>query len=160
MHKMIKLLITNSEKASTLFVNEMKASKRDTLGVLSSKSLVILEAKIKPACKGKTCFFIDTINEEEKENAIYIPQANLTALSIAINQAQQSFNGKSTIIFDSISGLAVRNDPKTLIKFFLFLIKKSSDWNADITFILSEKTMPEDFIAVLSSSVDKVERKK
>jgi hypothetical protein len=156
---MIKLLITPPNKANDLFLSTVKASKMNTLCVLSSKSLILLGTKMKNACAGKKCFFIDTINEAEKTDTIHIAPENLTALSIAINQAQQSFSDKPTIVFDSISGLAVRNDPKVLIKFLLFLIKKSSEWGSNITFILPEKTMPEDFVAVLSSSVDKVEKK-
>jgi len=158
---MIKLLITPSEKASSSFLNAVKnSSRKNTLCVLCSKSLLLIETKVKDACKGKTCSFIDTVSESKEQNVVYIPPANLTALSIAINQTQQSFKDKSTIIFDSISGLAVRNNPNTLIKFLLFLIKKSTDWGSDLILILPEKTMPEDFIATLSSSVDKVEKRK
>jgi hypothetical protein len=158
---MIKLFITPAEKASTLFLSLVKnSSMKNTLCVLSSKSLLLIEKKVKDACKGKECFFIDTVSENKKQNTIYIPPANLTALSIAINQTQQSFKDKSTIIFDSISGLAVRNNPNTLIKFLLFLIKKSTDWGSDLILILPEKTMPDDFVATLSSSVDKVEKRK
>jgi hypothetical protein len=90
---------------------------------------------------------------------VYVPASNLTAISIAINQAQQSFNGKVSVIFDSVSGLGMNNDQAILMKFLLFLIRKSRDWGAELILILPEDALEKKYVELLKQSCDEVKKK-
>lgn len=156
---MVKLILTTGDKVKGIFLDEVKHSEKNLVGVLSSKSFAVYKNDIERKCGKKSCFFVDTVTEENGDNVVYIPSSNLTAISIAVNQAQQSFNGKTSIIFDSISGLTVNNDPSILIKFLLFLIQKSRDWKADLVLILPEDALEKKYVELLKQSSDEVKKK-
>ena len=119
---MIKLVITKPEKIEASFTKEMKGCKGSVVAVLLTRPYSSFMPVIKKSCNSRSCFFIDTLREEEASNLVYINPENLTGLSIAINQAQQSLGGKVTIIFDSINNLATRNSAAVLAKFVSFLL--------------------------------------
>ena len=154
---MIKLILTNPEDSRGEFLKCVKNSGKNILLVISSNPHNEIKDKLKIICKNKKCVYINTFSESADKDTVYIHPSNLTALSIAINQAQQSFTGKVDIIFDSISYLAINNDPSILTRFFLFLIKKSKDWGSDITIILSKKA-DEQMIEVLGETADQVKK--
>jgi hypothetical protein len=156
---MVKLILADGEKIKNVFLDEIKHSGKNVVGVLSSKSFAVYKSSLDKACHNKNCFFVDTVTEEDGENVVYIPSSNLTAISIAVNQAQQSFSGKTSIIFDSISGLTVSNEQGVLIKFLLFLINKSRDWKADLILILPEDALEKKYLELLKQSSDEVKKK-
>jgi hypothetical protein len=157
---MVKLIMTSGEKVKDVFLNEVKHSSGSILTVLSSKSFGAYKSILDKVCSAKKgCLVIDTVTEELVDNVVYVPASNLTALSIAINQAQQSFDGKATVIFDSISGLTVTNNPGILIKFLLFIIQKSRDWGAELILILPEDALEKKYVELLKQSCDEVKKK-
>lgn len=157
---MIKLLLTKPDKLSKAFLSTVKGSGKNNILVLASKPYYLIKSEVNKACSGKECLFLDTVAKSDSEEVVYLPAENLTALSIAINQAQQSFaGGKVTVIFDSITNLFIKNDISTLIKFFSFILSRSQDWKIDLVFVLPEEGMDEKLLSIIKQSADKVERK-
>lgn len=156
---MIKLVLSKSEKLDSSFVDSIRKSGSNVIAVLSLKPYYQLKQKINPACKNKKCLFFDTISKPLDSEVIYLPGENLTALSIAINQAQQSFNGKVTVLFDSITSLSIKNDVSTLIKFFSFLFYKSRDWNSDLVLVLPNEGVDESLLSIIKQSADKIQKR-
>jgi len=155
---MIKLILTSGDKARNVFLDEIKHSEKNLVSVLSLKSFAVYKSNLDKACSSRNCFFIDTVTEEYNDNVVYVPASNLTAISIAINQAQQSFSGKTSVIFDSISGLGVNNDQAILMKFLLFLIRKSRDWGSELVLILPEEALEKKYVELLKQSCDEVRK--
>jgi homospermidine synthase len=155
---MVELLITDGENVKKQFLKTMGSSGKNLIAILSSKSYSVYKNDFNKVCTGKNCLFIDTVMEEKDGDVIFIPPTNLTALSIAINQAQQSFSGKVSIIFDSVSGLSVANNPQILIKFLLFIINKSRDWGSNVFIIVARDALPKDLLELLKQSTDNVRK--
>ena len=157
---MIKLLLTKPEHLDKGFIDSLKKSGKNSIVVLSSKPYYLVKGQVNKACVGKKCLFFDTLTESPAdEDVVFLPGENLTALSIAINQAQQSFDGKVTVIFDSITNLSIKNDISILIKFFSFILYRSRDWNIDLVFVLPEEGIDPKLLSIIKQSADKVERK-
>lgn len=156
---MIKLILTKPEHLDKGFMESLKKSGKNSIVVLSSKPYSLIKDKLDGACKGKKCLFFDTVSDSKSDNVVYLPAENLTALSIAINQAQQSFDGKVALIFDSITNLSIKNDISILIKFFSFMLSRTREWNIDLVFVLSEEGIDEKILSIIKQSADKVERK-
>ncbi len=153
---MIKLIVTKSEKVQDLFVSSVKKfSKMSGVCVLVAKPYSAVADKL----KSSSIIFIDTLAESEEENVIYVPPSNLTALSIAVNQALQSFEGKKFLVFDSFATLTVRNPPKVVSKFALFLLERVRTWDVEAVIIVTKEATDAELLAVLKQSVDKVEEK-
>ena len=143
-----------------LFLENLKKSKGNVLGVLCSKPYFSIETELNKSCKGKECFFIDTVSESKGENILFVDPSNLTGLSIAINQSLQSLGGKTFIIFDSLTNLSIRNDPEILAKFMMFILTKSKDWKSEVIVILSEGSLNERLVSIIKQTADKVEIKR
>lgn len=157
---MIKLVLSKPEKMDLSLGYSVKKAGKNAIVVLSSKPFYSMKEKLDSACKGKSCLFLDTISESgATDQMVYVPGENLTALSIAINQAQQSFNGKVTVVFDSITNLSIKNDVSMLIKFFSFILFRARDWGVDLVFVLPQEGVDEKLLSVLKQSADKVERR-
>jgi archaellum biogenesis ATPase FlaH len=156
---MIKLLLTKPDHLSKAFLSTVKSSGKNNILVLASKPYYLIKSEVNKACSGKECLFLDTVAKSDDESVVYLPAENLTALSIAINQAQQSFSGKVTVIFDSITNLFIKNDISTLTKFFSFILSRSQDWKIDLVFVVPEEGMDEKLLSIIKQSADKVERK-
>ncbi|VVB81715.1 Uncharacterised protein [uncultured archaeon] len=152
---MIKLIVTKSEKMQGLFLSSVKKFKSSGVCVLVAKPY----SAVKSSLKSSRIFFIDTLAESSEENVIHVPPSNLTALSIAINQALQSLEGKKFLAFDSFSTLTVRNPPKVVSKFALFLLERIRSWDVDTVIIVSKESTDAELLAILKQSVDKVEEK-
>lgn len=155
---MSKLILTRSEKVTQAFLNSVKNTKTNVVAVLSSKPYMLLRNNLAKSCKGKECVFIDTVEKIDSDEVIYIPSSNLTALSIAINQALQPM-GKCIVIFDSFASLSINNSPDVLIKFFSFVLRKSKDWNSEMILVASEEGADPKLISMIKQFVDKVEKK-
>lgn len=156
---MITVILTKPEKMNKLFVERIKKSKGDVVGVLSSKPYFSVESELKNSCKSKQCLFIDTVSESKGENVIYIDPSNLTGLSIAINQALQGLGKKTNIIFDSVSNLSIRNNQEVLSKFLMFIMSKSRDWKAEVILVLPEDDSNSKIVSVAKQAADKIEVK-
>lgn len=157
---MIKLILTKPEHLSKSFLDTLKKSGKNTIAILSSKPFYLVKEQVTKACIGKQCLFFDTLAKTNEENVVFLPGENLTALSIAINQAQQSFSGgKVTVIFDSITNLLIKNDINTLIKFFSFILSRTEDWHLDLIFVLPEEGLDAKLLSIIKQSADKVEKK-
>jgi KaiC/GvpD/RAD55 family RecA-like ATPase len=154
---MLKLILTKPEKLEKSLVNVIKSASKNVISILSTRPYSSFHYAVDKVCSKGNCFFIDTLSEPSAENAIYISSENLTSLSIAINQAQQSFKGKSTIVFDSLDNLAIRNPPGVLIKFFMFILTRARDWGADVVIISSKFSSDSQLLNTIKQSVDKVE---
>jgi hypothetical protein len=157
--EMIKLVLTKSEKMETSFVAEVKSSRGNIVAVLGTRPYSSFKPLMKATCTKRSCFFIDTLMDQEGDNLVYVNPENLTGLSIAINQAQQAIGGKVTIIFDSVNNLALRNNLGTLSKFFAFILNKSADWNAEITILGSESPKVSEILDLIKQRADKVVKK-
>ena len=155
---MIRLILTKPENLHKGFMQSLKKSGKNSIVILSSKPYYLIKDQLKKACTKKKCLFFDTLSQSSEEDVLYLPAENLTALSIAINQAQQSFSGKVTIIFDSITNLSIKNDVSILIKFFSFILYRTKDWDVDLVFVLSEEGIDEKLLSIIKQSADKVER--
>jgi len=97
-------------------------------------------------------FFLDAIskdqginktnNPKDQQNVVFLesPQ-NLTDLSISLAEAVKFIEGEKYILIDSLSGLAVHNQEKTLTKFVKFIENKRRKWDiAGFMFVLSNET--------------------
>ena len=130
------------------------------MGVLSTRPYSSFKPQFEKICTKKECFFIDTLSEVKSDNSIYINPENLTALSIALSQAQQSMGDKVTIVFDSINNLSIRNESSVLYKFFMFILNKAHDWQADIVLIAAEGGKDSSsLIDLIKQRADKVEKR-
>lgn len=156
---MIKLVLSKPENVDKDFFSSVQMLKGNTITVLSSKPYSLIVDKIGKICKGKSCLFLDTVSDSNLDQVVYLPAENLTALSIAINQAQQSFTGKVTVVFDTITNLSIKNDVSTLIKFFSFILSRSHEWGIDLVFILPREGVDEKLLSIIKQSSDKIERK-
>jgi hypothetical protein len=156
---MIKLIVGKPEKMDRIYNESLKKSGKNIISILSSKPYYSIKQQLEKSCLNKKCLFLDTVAESQGEDVIYLPAENLTALSIAINQAQQPFNGKVTIIFDSITNLSIKNDLSTLIKFFVFILSRVRDWGIDLVIITPSEGLDEKLISIIKQSADKIEKK-
>lgn len=156
---MIKLILSKPGNIDKDFISSMKGLKNNIISILSSKPYSMINEKVNKVCKSKSCLFLDTVADSNLDEVVYLPAENLTALSIAINQAQQSFVGKVTLVFDTVTNLSVKNDTSTLIKFFSFILSRSRDWGADLVFILPSEGVDEKLMSIIKQSSDKIERK-
>lgn len=152
---MSQLIVTKPEKINRIFLETLKRYNKNAIVVLDSKPFMILRKDLSK-CRTKTreCVFIDTVEGVENEEAIYIPSSNLTALSIAINQALQPL-GKAMVIFNSIASLTVNNSPEVLIRFFSFILSKSKDWGSEVVIIVSAED-DQKVVSMLKQFVDEV----
>ncbi len=157
--EMIKLVLTKSEKVESSFVAEIRSTKGNVIAVLGTRPYSSFRPLVKTTCTNRNCFFIDTLMDQEDKNLIYVNPENLTGLSIAINQAQQTMGGKVTIIFDSVNNLAFRNGVGTLSKFFSFIFSKSLDWKAEIVIVGSENPKVSEILDLIKQRADKVVKK-
>jgi len=156
---MIKLILSKSENLDKNFFGVISSLKGNIISVLSSKPYSIVKEKTNKICKSKQCLFLDTVADSNYKDVVYLPAENLTSISIAINQAQQSFKGKATIVFDTITNLAIKNDSSILIKFFSFILSRSHEWSADLIFILPNEGVDENLMSLIKQSSDKIEKK-
>ncbi|VVB80279.1 Uncharacterised protein [uncultured archaeon] len=154
---MIKLVLSRPEKLEKNFIESLKKSADNTVLVLSSKPYDLLKDDLVKVSKGRHFLFIDTIDKPSENGVIYLSGENLTSLSIAINQSQQSFTGKVTILFDSITNLAIRNNLDVLVKFFSFILYRSHEWDVDLVFVLPKGSTDEKLVALIKQSADKIE---
>ncbi len=155
---MIRLVLTKPEKMNLVFFENLEKTKGEVLGILSLKSFYSSKKELKFKCKNKNCFFIDTVSELKEEGVIYVNASNLTELSIAIHEGIQGLKNPS-IIFDSLTNLSIKNQPEVLMKFILFILKRSQNWLCDLIFILPEEKTNEKLISVIKQFSDKVEKK-
>ncbi len=154
---MIKLILTKPENLNKNFIESIRKSGKDVIGVLCSKPYYLLKEQLKKVGANKKYLFLDTISPNTAEKNVFsMPGENLTALSIAINQSQQSFGGKVTILFDSITSLVIKNDPNTLIKFFSFIFSRVSDWKVDLVLIMPKEGVDGNLLSLITQSADKV----
>lgn len=156
---MIKLVLSKPENSFKDFTNAVKGVKSNALIILASKPYSFVKNNAKTICSSKKCLFLDAVAQSSQENVVSISAENLTALSIAINQAQQSFDGKVTIVFDSVTNLSIKNDEGTLIKFFSFILSRSRDWNTDLVFVLPREGVDERLMSIIKQSSDRIEKK-
>lgn len=157
--KMIKLILCKPEKLEQSFILLVRSLKNSGIIVLASKPHHLVGNKIERACGVHSCLFLDTISESDSEKVIYLPAENLTALSIAINQAQQSFSGKVTVVFDSITNLSIKNDVSVLMKFFSFLLTRVREWGVDLVLVLPREGIDEGLLSIIKQSADKIEKR-
>lgn len=156
---MIKLILSKQDRLDKTFIDSVKKAGSNVILVLSLKPYNLINEKLNFACKNKNCLFFDTITNSSRDEVVYLPAENLTALSIALNQAQQSFKGKVTVLFDSLTSLAIKNDSSILIKFFSFLFYRSKDWGADLILVLPEEGVDDKLLSIIKQSADKIEKK-
>jgi len=99
------------------------------------------------------------LKEKPKEvnNCVFInsPQ-NLTAISIAVNEAIKSMKGKRMLFFDSLSILMIYNDASTLGKFSNFLLNKMRASDVDTVMIALESDTSKDIVKQIGSIADEV----
>jgi hypothetical protein len=108
--------------------------------------------------------FIDCISQQLKEktknadNCVFInsPQ-NLTAISIAVNEAIRSISGKRMLFFDSLSILLIYNDAITLGKFSNFILNKMRASDVDMILLALESDTSKDIIKQIETIADVVE---
>lgn len=154
---MIKLILTKPEHLNKNYIEAIKKSGEDVISVLCLKPYYLLKEQLKKAGANKEYLFLDTVSPNTAEkNVLSLPAENLTALSIAINQAQQSFGGKVTIVFDSITSLLIKNDPNTLIKFFSFIFSRAADWKVDLVLVMPKEGVDSNILSLITQSADKV----
>jgi len=155
----MRLILTKGENVNKRLIETMKKLNKNLIVILSARSYSSLEKDLTPTCNKKECFFLDTVSPKaNNKNVVYVAPGNLTGLSIAINQAQQPFQKKVCVIFDSFSSLMLQNDIQTLTKFVSFIITRAQDWAIDLVFILPNEK-DNSLISMLKQSADKIEVK-
>ncbi|VVB81717.1 Uncharacterised protein [uncultured archaeon] len=157
---MITLIITKSEKVQEAFLNSVKKLRTQGVCVLLVKSYSAIAGLLaKNSVKTSNFLFIDTLSSSELDNVIYVPQEDLTGLSISISAALQSLPEKAALVFDSFSTLSIKHDSKVVAKFARFLSQRLHYWKTEAVIIVAKESTDPELLAVLKQSVDKVEEK-
>ncbi|GEM_PF-3230171 len=158
---MIKLIIIKkAEKIFQTIINILVTQKkRKTICILLTKPVheIINELK-KNKINPENALFITTQENQEK-NCLTFNPADLTTLSILIQEAITILPKDALVIFDSFSTLEVYNSPNKLMQFATFLINKMRIRNKDLIIlnILQKEETP--VYSILKQFTDKIEKK-
>lgn len=103
--------------------------------------------------------YIKEKKKTENDNCILIgsPQ-NLTAISIAVDEATKIIKGKKILLLDSLSVLLIYNDANTISKFSNFLMNKMRASDVDTIVMALESDSDKDVIKQIESFADVVKR--
>jgi len=157
----VTLILSKGEKSHDSFISWVSKKKHDGVCVLMTRPYSAVSVALKKKkINLEKLFFIDTVGKSESKNVVSVSVENLTALSISIKEALQSFpKNHPFLIFDSISILALHNDVKLVTRFLLFIINKLREWKFDGCFIVDSSTTDASLLSILKQSVDRVEGK-
>src|SRR5574341_576478 len=149
---MITVRIVKSENVSVAFLDSVKkAGKIPGVCLLITKPYSSVSVALKKKGVDATkLFFIDTLAEAEADNVVHVQPGNLTALSITINQALQTFpSGKKFLAIDSLSSLTVQSNLQSVRKFALFLLERVRKWNAETTIVVAKESTDAELLSIL-----------
>jgi len=157
---MIRLVGSKKMNSFAVFLSVIKKlKKRSGVCVLLSKPYSAVEKKLTQAVDPKKVFFIDTANNlSQGDNVVSLPIEDLTGLSLAIDQAFQVLPRENPfLVFDAFSLFTLHNDPKTVAKFALFLIKTMRARSVETIIVRGSEGMNPELQSVLEQAADKVE---
>lgn len=152
---MIKLILTKPDNLRKVALGTFKAQKSSTINVLCGSSFDSI-LKTQSWVAKKKAIFIDTISESDDERVIFVPASNLTGVSIAINQAAQSFRGHVVVVFHSLASLILKNEVNSVGKFISFIIQRAAVWGVDVSFVFSEEGVSPVIANLLKQNADKI----
>ena len=152
---MIKVALTKSTEILKKVIQVMK-TKNGGVVILTSKSYATLEPEFKRnKIALKNFLFIDTIGNKESDNVLPVSIKNLTALSITITEAMQSFPpNKKNLILESPELLLIYNSLEVTKKFLSFTIAQMRQTKTNTTIIVSKSSDSQKILPFLQQSED------